>query len=106
MERDSPKVNVFCAVSRRRVFDPFFFAEKTVTGFPLGFRQGQCLVPPLPKTLPELRRRISSAIENVTEGMLERVWLEWEYRLDIAASHVVRTSNAFNVITKLQTFFF
>ena len=27
----SPKVNVFCAISRRRVFGPFFFAE-TVTG--------------------------------------------------------------------------
>jgi hypothetical protein len=32
IERDSPKVNVFCAVSRRRVFGPFFFAEKSVTG--------------------------------------------------------------------------
>jgi hypothetical protein len=32
MEHDSPKVNVFCAVSRRRVFGPFFFAEKSVTG--------------------------------------------------------------------------
>jgi len=32
MERDSPKVNVFCAISRRRVFDPFFFAEDSVTG--------------------------------------------------------------------------
>jgi hypothetical protein len=30
MERESPKVNVFCAVSRRRVFGPFFFAEKSV----------------------------------------------------------------------------
>ena len=32
MEYDSPKVNVFCAVSRRRVFGPFFFAEDSVTG--------------------------------------------------------------------------
>jgi hypothetical protein len=32
MERDSPKGNVFCSVSRRRVFGPFFFAEKGVTG--------------------------------------------------------------------------
>jgi hypothetical protein len=32
MERDSPRVKVFCAVSRRRVFCPFFFAEKSVTG--------------------------------------------------------------------------
>jgi hypothetical protein len=34
-------------------------------------------------TLPELRRCINNAIENVTEDMLERVWREWEYRLDI-----------------------
>jgi hypothetical protein len=32
IERDSPKVNVFCAVSRRRVFGPLFFVEKSVTG--------------------------------------------------------------------------
>jgi hypothetical protein len=32
MECDSPKVNVFCAASRRCVFGPFFFAEKSVTG--------------------------------------------------------------------------
>jgi len=32
MERDSPKVNVFCAISRRRVFRPFFFVEDFVTG--------------------------------------------------------------------------
>jgi hypothetical protein len=31
MECYSPKVNVFCAVSRRRVFSPFF-VEKSVTG--------------------------------------------------------------------------
>ena len=30
-ERDSPKVNVFCAISKNHVHDPFFFEEK-VTG--------------------------------------------------------------------------
>ncbi|GFG39802.1 hypothetical protein Cfor_10577 [Coptotermes formosanus] len=30
--RDSPKVNVFGAVSSRKVYGPFFFAEPTVTG--------------------------------------------------------------------------
>ncbi|PSN34312.1 hypothetical protein C0J52_25945 [Blattella germanica] len=32
IERDSPKVNVFCAVSKRRVFGPFFFVENTING--------------------------------------------------------------------------
>lgn len=30
--RDSPKVNVFCAVSREKVYGPFFFHEVSVTG--------------------------------------------------------------------------
>jgi hypothetical protein len=33
-------------------------------------------VPPFPKTLPELRERINTAIGNVTQDMLERVWRE------------------------------
>ncbi|XP_021931474.1 uncharacterized protein LOC110835506 [Zootermopsis nevadensis] len=31
-QRDSPKVNVFCAVSKMKVYSLFFFAEQTVTG--------------------------------------------------------------------------
>jgi hypothetical protein len=31
-ERDSPKVNVFSTVSSRKVYGPFFFLQKTVTG--------------------------------------------------------------------------
>ena len=30
--RDSPKMNVFCAVSQDKVYGPFFFEERTVTG--------------------------------------------------------------------------
>ena len=31
--RDSPKVNVFCALSKTKVYGPFFFQEKTINGF-------------------------------------------------------------------------
>jgi hypothetical protein len=31
-QRHSPKVNVFCAVSREKEHGPFFFIEATVTG--------------------------------------------------------------------------
>ncbi|KAJ4445840.1 hypothetical protein ANN_12525 [Periplaneta americana] len=31
-ERDSAKVNVFCALSQRKLYGPFFFIEATVTG--------------------------------------------------------------------------
>ena len=58
--------------------------DLTVCDFFLwGFIKDNVYVPPLPKTLPELRKRINTAIENVTQDMLERVWREWEYRLDI-----------------------
>ena len=30
MARDSPKVNVFCAISKKRVYGPFFFEGTTV----------------------------------------------------------------------------
>ena len=30
--RDSPKVNVFCALSKERVYGLFFFMETTITG--------------------------------------------------------------------------
>lgn len=31
-ERDSPKLNVFAAISKTKVYGPFFFMDKTVTG--------------------------------------------------------------------------
>jgi hypothetical protein len=48
-----------------------------------GFVKDNVYVSPLPKTLPELQERINTAIGNVTQDMFERVWREWEYRLDI-----------------------
>ncbi|PSN38692.1 hypothetical protein C0J52_17283 [Blattella germanica] len=32
IERDSPKLNVFCAISERTVYGPFFFEGQTVNG--------------------------------------------------------------------------
>ncbi|GFV72901.1 uncharacterized protein TNCV_1974481 [Trichonephila clavipes] len=32
-QRDSPKLNIFCAISRRKVYGPFVSEEPTVTGF-------------------------------------------------------------------------
>jgi hypothetical protein len=31
-ERDLPEVNVFCAISKWRVYGPFFFMEDTIVG--------------------------------------------------------------------------
>ena len=47
--------------------------DLTVCDFFLrGFIKGNVYVPPLPKTLPELRERINAGIGNVTQDMLER----------------------------------
>jgi hypothetical protein len=32
-ERDSPKLNVFCAIFFTKIYGSFFFAETTVSGF-------------------------------------------------------------------------
>jgi len=58
--------------------------DLTVCDFFLwGFVKDNIYVPPLPKTLSELRERINTTIGNVTQDVFERVWREWEYRLDI-----------------------
>ena len=58
--------------------------DLTVCDFFLwGFVTDNVYVLPLPKTLPELWERINTAIGNVTQDVLENVWREWKYRLDI-----------------------
>ena len=58
--------------------------DLTVCDFFLwGFAKDNVYVPPLPKTLPEVQERLNTAIGNVTQDVLWRVWREWEYRLDI-----------------------
>lgn len=153
-ERDSPKINVWCGLSREEVIGPFFFAEKTINGnvyldmlenycFPqlddmenansLYFQQDGA--PPHYKTivrdaldvkfpnrwigrggpiawsprspdltpcdfflwghvknivyaqkirnLDHLRERIIHAVSTVTKEMLQNVWAEVDYRLDV-----------------------
>ena len=46
-QRDSPKVNVFCAISSQKVYGPFFFAEETVTGTKYLDMLQPCLMPQL-----------------------------------------------------------
>jgi hypothetical protein len=58
--------------------------DLTVCDFFLwGFIKDNVHIPPLPKILPELQEHINAAVGNVTQDMLERVWHEWDYRLDI-----------------------
>ena len=58
--------------------------DLTVCDFFLwGYIKDSVYIPPLPVTLAELRRRITAASENITQDMLERVWREWDHRLDV-----------------------
>jgi len=46
-ERASPKINVFCAMSARKVYGPFFFREDTMTGTSYLEMLQTCLFPRL-----------------------------------------------------------
>jgi hypothetical protein len=43
----------------------------------------QVYVPPLTASIPELKVRIRTAIETITAHMLEKVWNELDYRVDV-----------------------
>ena len=48
-----------------------------------GYVKDQVYVPPLPASIPELKVRIRTAIETITADMLQTVWNELDYRVDI-----------------------
>jgi hypothetical protein len=43
----------------------------------------QVYVPPLPASIPELKVRIRTAIETIAADMLQTVWNELDYRVDV-----------------------
>jgi len=49
-------------------------------------------VPPLPASIPELKVRIRTAIETITANMLQTVWNELDYRVDVC-----RITNGANI---------
>jgi len=49
----------------------------------MGLRQGWVYVPPLPASIKELKVRIRIAIETITAVMLQTVWNELDYRVDV-----------------------
>jgi hypothetical protein len=156
--RDSPKVNVFCAIANNKVYGPFFFIEQTINGivfldmmtewlipqleqdsadfilqldgapphyhlsvraelnnllpqrwigrvgpnddallkwpprspditpcdfFLWGYIKDKVYTPPLPHSIPEIQERIVNAIATINQEILDSVWRELDYRLDI-----------------------
>ena len=45
--------------------------------------KGLVFVLPLPANIEEMKQRITVALETVCEDMLQRVWHELEYRLNV-----------------------
>ena len=48
-----------------------------------GYVKDQVYVPPIPTSISELKVRIRTAIETVTDDMLQTVWNELDYRVDV-----------------------
>ena len=49
----------------------------------MGLVKDQVYVPPLSSSIPELKVRIRSATETITADMLQTVWNELDYRVDV-----------------------
>ncbi|GFV32034.1 uncharacterized protein TNCV_1688071 [Trichonephila clavipes] len=47
LQRDSPKLNAFCSISRRKVYGPFIFGEASMTGSTYLDALQLCLIPQL-----------------------------------------------------------
>jgi len=48
-----------------------------------GYVNDQVYVPPLPTSIPELKVKIRTAIETITADMLQTVWNELDYLVDV-----------------------
>ena len=48
-----------------------------------GYVKDQVYVPPLPAIIPKLKVRIRTATETITTDMLQTVWNELDYRVDV-----------------------
>jgi len=48
-----------------------------------GYVKDQVYVPPLPASIPELKVRIRTTTETITTDMLQTVWNEVNYHIDV-----------------------
>ena len=48
-----------------------------------GYVKDQVYVPPFPASITELKVRIRTTIETITADMLQTVWNELDYRVDV-----------------------
>jgi hypothetical protein len=96
-ERDSPKVNVFCAMSKTKTYGPFFFAKKTIGGFyyldtlqswlfPKLERDEADIIPQQDGAPPHFRRELRSHLNEtlphrwIGHGSDDDMFLKWPPR--------------------------
>ena len=48
-----------------------------------GYVKDKAFVPPQPVSIPDLKNRITAAVETITPDLLNSVWQELDYRLDV-----------------------
>jgi len=48
-----------------------------------GYVKDKVFVPPQPVSIPDLKKRITAAVETITPDLLIRVWQELDFRLDV-----------------------
>ena len=48
-----------------------------------GYVKDKVFVPSQPVSIPDLKNRITAAVETITPDLLSRVWQELDYRLDV-----------------------
>jgi len=48
-----------------------------------GYVKDKMFVPPQPVSVPDLKNRITAAVETITPDLLSRVWQELDYGLDV-----------------------
>jgi hypothetical protein len=65
------------------VWPPLPTDETPFDFFLWGYVKDQVYVPPLPASMPELKVRIRTTIGTVTADMLQTVWNELDYRVDV-----------------------
>jgi len=48
-----------------------------------GYVKDKVFVPPQPVSIPDLKNRITTAVETITPDLLSRVWQELDYHLNV-----------------------
>ena len=61
----------------------FFLFNRTTLQVFVTYLTGSLYISPLPASIPELMVRIRTATETITADMLQTVWNELDYRVDV-----------------------